>query len=115
MKKILNFVVWPALAGLIFAAVLLVVPRFAGKLPGMEPYFPQGNGQTLAGAMQLSYSDPIKKAAPAVVSINYRETVIRTEEVRINTFETQPKDYAAENNSIGSGVIISKDGFIITS
>ncbi len=106
MKKILNFVLWPALAGLTFAVTLLIVPRFAGRLPGLEAYFSQGNGQTSASTVQLSYSDPIKKAAPAVVSINYRETVIRTEEVG---------DYAAENNSIGSGVIISKDGFIITS
>jgi S1-C subfamily serine protease len=115
MKKILNFVLWPALAGLIFALMLLLVPRFAGQLPGLEAYFPQARIQNSSGASQISYSEAIKKAAPAVVSINYRETVIRTEEVYINPFETQPQDYPTENNSIGSGVIISKDGYIITS
>ena len=116
MKKLLNFIIWPALAGLIFAITLLVVPRFAARLPGLQGYFPQGNVQTTSpGAMQFSYSEAIKKAAPAVVSINYKETVIRTEEVYINPFVTEPKDYPAETNSIGSGVIVSKDGFIITS
>lgn len=116
MKKILNFILWPALAGLIFAVTLLIVPRFAARLPGLEGYFPQANTQiTSSGAMQFSYSEAIKKAAPAVVSINYKEAVIRTQDVYVNPFETEQEQYIAENNSIGSGVIISKDGFIITS
>jgi S1-C subfamily serine protease len=107
MKKLLNFVLWPALAGLVFAATLLVVPRFAARLPGLEDYFPQGSVQTTTPiAMQFTYSEAIKKAAPAVVSINYKEEVIRGPE---------EDEYIAENNSIGSGVIISEDGFIITS
>ena len=116
MKKLLNFILWPALAGLTFAVVLLVVPRLAARLPGFEGYFPQVNSQaTSASPGQLSYSDAIKKAAPAVVSINYKEDVIRRQDRYITPFETESEEYVAENNSIGSGVIISGDGFIITS
>src|SRR5688500_18757231 len=103
MKKLLNFVLWPALAGLIFAITLLVVPRFAARLPGLEAYFPQANTQaSVANSMQFSYSEAIKKAAPAVVSINYKEEVIGTRDVYVNPFRTEQEEYIAENNSIGS-------------
>ncbi len=116
MKKLINFIIWPALAGLVFAITLLVVPRLAVRLPGLEGYFGQLNTQsTFASSAQLTYSQAIKKAAPAVVSINYKEEVIRTQDVYVNPFITEQEEYIAENNSIGSGVIISPDGFIITS
>ncbi len=115
MMKVLNFILWPALAGLVFAVVLIGVPRLAAFLPGMDEHFPVNGPVANSSAAQLSYSTAIKKAAPAVVSINYKETVIRNRDVYVNPFITETEEYPEENSSIGSGVIISHDGFIITS
>lgn len=117
MKKLLNFILWPALAGLVFAGVLLIVPRLAAQLPGLEDYFPQPaqTPTTTTRSEVITYSGAIKKAAPAVVSINSLQTIGRPAEIYVNPFRTEPGRVVDENNSLGSGVIINSEGFIVTS
>ena len=59
----------------------------------------------------VSFADAISKAAPSVVSINATsvnvESVERTAEDRVNL-------YLGERASLGSGVIVSEQGFILT-
>ncbi len=115
MNKFFNFIFWPALAGLVFAATLLLTPRLTILLPGLASYFPQPTATvplTGSTSAQFSYSEAIKRAAPAVVSINSLQKI---ERIVINPFLSEEEIDVDENNSLGSGVIISADGFIITS
>lgn len=106
MKKLFNFIFWPALAGLVFAVTLILAPRLTSLLPGLAGYHAPapGTAQVAAPAAPLSYSEVVKLAFPAVVSINFSSLMERVPN----------KDYP-ESNSLGSGVIVSPDGFIITS
>jgi len=115
MSKVVNFIIWPAIGGLVFGLALLQLPRFADKIPGLEAYLPDQPVQQVT-INSYSYSDAIAKTAPAVVSINSTAEVGRLigEEV-INPFQSQRYYAADESSSLGSGVIISPDGYIITS
>jgi len=119
MKKLLTYLVWPALAGFSFAVVLLLAPWLTAHIPALAPFVK--NPEPVAAPAPLastgiSYSPAIKKAAPAVVSINSSNIVERTA-TRLSYFL---RAYVRETrndqiNSLGSGVIISKDGYIVTS
>lgn len=112
MKKLLAFIFWPALAGLVFAFTLLQVPRLVEVMPGLAAYFPQPLAPVAPSTSTMSFNAAIRKSAPAVVSINYKETAARITE-RLDDYEfTLEED---NNTSLGSGVIIRPDGFIITS
>jgi len=118
MKKLLTFVLWPALAGLAFALSLLLAPRLISLMPGLAPYFPalaQSGSTTQAQAPDLSFSTAISTAFPAVVSINFKQTVERTRDVQITPLLMWRDRYRDDNKGLGSGVVISPDGFIITS
>ena len=115
MNRILNFIVWPAVAGLVFGLVLLQLPRIAKYLPGLDAYLPdEAVQQDMANS--YSFADAIAKAAPAVVSINSTAEVGRyIGQQRFNPFQSAPLYVSDESTSLGSGVIISRDGYIITS
>lgn len=115
MKKLLNYIFWPALAGVVFAGALLLVPSLLKHVPAFTPYFPQPAAQQSASAppVMVSYSAAIKKAAPAVVSINSINKVRREVPVWLQRYFGAPGEQ--EQNSLGSGVIISPDGYIVTS
>jgi S1-C subfamily serine protease len=108
MNKLLSYIVWPALAGLVLAGVLLLVPQLARQIPALQVYL--AAPPVAAPPSSLSFSAAIKRAAPAVVSINNQEVVART----VLTFRGLVNQ-AIENSSLGSGVILNQDGFIITS
>jgi serine protease DegS len=102
MSKTLNTIVWPTLTG-ILAAVLIVqfFPQLTGSKQTEIQVLPAAADQ--AGAQLItSYADAVEKAAPSVVSI-YGRT------------ETDPqKDALVIPQSLGSGVILTKDGFVVT-
>jgi serine protease DegS len=110
MNKFASFVLWPALAGLVLAAVLIAVPRLANHIPALQAYLPQAPELPITQPASLSLSPAIKRAAPAVVSINNQEVVGRT----ILTFRGFVEQQY-ENSSLGSGVILNPEGFIVTS
>ena len=69
MNRIINFIIWPAISGLVFGIVLLQLPRMADYIPGLDAYLPKETIQQIT-TNSFSYADAIAKAAPAVVSIN---------------------------------------------
>jgi serine protease DegS len=119
MKQLLNFTVWPALAGMVFAVTLLVTPRLLDHIPALQPYLPQPAVQPVQSTpARISFNNAIRNAAPAVVSINSRQTVVRPESKLFYTplgFQRARVGVPVEDNSLGSGVIISPDGYIVTS
>ncbi|MBL4820662.1 MAG: trypsin-like peptidase domain-containing protein [Gammaproteobacteria bacterium] len=105
--RFLQFVRWPVFTGILIAIVLLQYQQLQQlsefrELPVTPP--PQTS-------QQLSFPDAINRAAPAVVSINATT-------VNVESFEQTSTDrinlYLGERASLGSGVIISPEGFILT-
>lgn len=96
-------------AALIFGAVLSVQPALAAKELPSSP-----------AEIQLSYAPLVKKTAPAVVNV-YAERMV---ERRLSPlfsdpffgqfFGQQAPDRARKQMSLGSGVIVEKDGLVIT-
>jgi serine protease DegS len=108
MISALKFITWPAIAGLL--AALLILDRFV--LPGG----PLTNGDTSASA---SYSQAVGIASPSVVNI-YTAKLVRS---RRNPMLSDPffRNFAPAQRqrqrieqSLGSGVIMSDDGYILT-
>ena len=107
LKKILQFVSWPVVSGILLALVILQfqqlrqLNQFRSLLESVSAPAPQ----------VLPFSAAINRAAPSVVSINATplnlESIEQISEgmVRLN-FE--------EQTSLGSGVIVNEDGFIVT-
>lgn len=117
MNKIINFIIWPAIAGLVFGFTLLQLPRLVQVIPGLNTFLPP---QVVPedNRFSFTFSDAIAKTAPAVVSINSTADVARKLDQRIfNPFRGILQVYQGgeETSSLGSGVIISPDGYIITS
>ena len=110
MKKLFAFIFWPALAGLVFAFTLLQAQRLVAVMPGLAAYFPQASAPASVSS-SLSFNAAIRRSAPAVVSINYKEDAIRYTEGA----NGEIVNYVPDNsNSLGSGVIVRPDGYIIT-
>ncbi len=117
MKNFLNYFIWPVLAGFGFAATLLLAPWLTNHIPALAAFkAPQISAPATVTVAAVSYSAAIKKAAPAVVSINSLNKVVRTT-VKRSLFLSLPylDQVTQEDQSLGSGVIISKDGYIVTS
>ena len=117
MDSVIRYIVWPAVAGLVFGLVLLLLPslmpRLAEWIPGMDHYLPQDNiGED---SPQISFADAFSKSAPAVVSINSTSDIGVPLNEPFNPFRNLRRYRRDESTSLGSGVIISPDGYIITS
>lgn len=114
MKKLLSYILWPALAGLVFAAVLLTAPILLSRIPALASYVQQPAATpTVTSSPMVSFSAAIKKAAPAVVSINSLNLVERKTPAWYDRMFGAPDPQ--EQTSLGSGVIISPEGYIVTS
>ncbi|WOG29191.1 S1C family serine protease [Endozoicomonas sp. 8E] len=116
MKKLLNQLIYPALSGLIVALlVMLLAPKWLG-LPHLSFNDVLSKGEQLLGIGEVSYSSAVKEAAPAVVNIATATLINESSRSRM------PKSPFTENNlgrakvetSLGSGVIISPDGYLLT-
>lgn len=107
LKKILQFLGWPVTTGILIAVVLMQYQQMR-QLESFRTYI-----QTLpAPAPQpLSFAQAIDRAAPAVVSIN--ATNYNVEGIE-QTAQDQISVFLGERDSLGSGVIVDEDGFIIT-
>lgn len=98
--------------------VMLFRPEWAQQLrsgPVTQPRIPAQS----SGAPRLSYADAVERAAPSVVSI-YTARVITVAPVLPNsTFQrfsgmTLGQPRSRLERALGSGVIVSKDGYVLT-
>ena len=107
LKKILQFIGWPVLSGVLAAVVVMQyqqmqqLEEFRRVLENYSPPVPQS----------LTFSAAINRAAPAVVSIN--ATPLNLESIE-QISEDEFKIIFEDQTSLGSGVIINEDGFILT-
>jgi serine protease DegS len=119
--RTLSFLGWPILTGVLAAALLLQV----------YPELMQ-NGQTRVEIVQAdqrrnslqgpySYADAVDQAAPAVVNIYTRKLVDSEDNPMLNDplyrryyEEGKQPDSQKVHTSLGSGVIISADGYVVT-
>ena len=113
-KTIFEFARLPVLTGLAVAGLLLLVfPEFRSGYFKTEPEVAESswNGP-------VSYAQAVKKAAPSVVNIYTKTQVKRTIHPLARhpffkkLYRQQPKRV---EGSLGSGVIVDKAGFIVTS
>ncbi|MDB2444254.1 trypsin-like peptidase domain-containing protein [Gammaproteobacteria bacterium] len=97
-KNISHFLAWPIFSGVLIALVLIQYQLITEL-------------DRLSQSNAIPFSTAIKKAAPSVVSINATS-------VNVGSIERTAKDkinlYLKETESLGSGVIISSQGFILT-
>ena len=101
----LRFLAWPIACGLLLAIVIVQYNQLAQLSRSSQP-------PPLARALAApSFANVIAHASPAVVSINATS-------VNVGSVERASPDkvnlYLEERASLGSGVIISADGYILT-
>ena len=107
LLRILHFTSWPIICGVLVALVYIQyqqLSEYSRQTADIsKTQEPRSN--------TASFADAISKAAPSVVSINATrvnvESVDRAAEDRVNL-------YLGERASLGSGVIVSEQGFILT-
>ncbi|MDD9891326.1 MAG: trypsin-like peptidase domain-containing protein [Gammaproteobacteria bacterium] len=105
--KILRFISWPVVCGVLVAVVYLQYQQ----LDQLRIQVAQASQSQPVYEPTTSFADAISKAAPSVVAITATrfdvESVERLSDDQLNL-------YLGEQNSLGSGVIVSADGFILT-
>jgi len=105
--KILHFISWPVFSGILIAIVIFQFVQIR-QLREFQVQFAESSVPTLS---QISFSEAIKKAAPSVVSIN--ATTVNVQGVE-QTAQDRINFYLGERESLGSGVIVNSEGFIVT-
>lgn len=111
MKKLLEFIGWPVTTGILIALLALTLFPQLRQQSGWT-----GVVNTTPAEPQLvrSYASAVKKAAPGVVNI------YTTKKLNANRTPLQNHPYYRRyherqiNNSLGSGVIATEDGYILT-
>src|SRR5690606_31896102 len=94
----------------------LQAPRIASLFPGLLPAGPAGSATVSAADFStLSFNTAIRKAVPAVVSINNLQLINRQSRIRLTPYLTVVGNRPDETSTLGSGVIISPEGHIVTS
>ncbi|WP_330926576.1 S1C family serine protease [Candidatus Sororendozoicomonas aggregata] len=113
MKKQLQFFGWPVLAGVIVCVVIFLLK------PGLMGFSSESLDNALNRAStwfspssRVSYSSGVKRATPAVVNISTASAPQRKEA----PIAVPPHMQGSQKveTSLGSGVIVSPDGFILT-
>jgi serine protease DegS len=118
MKKLLQFIGWPTVAGILFAVILAQyqqLNRLGAVLSNTAP------GQAIPNAGEsASLADAVSRAAPSVISIH---STIR-QQIQLPPADEIPplfrnllQNIPAERSysSLGSGVIVSAEGHVLTS
>lgn len=112
---------WPALCGLLFAALLaFAIPERLGlrhQGPQVQESAPTNVGDNRVGP--VSYSDAVRRAAPSVVSI-YASVPVPVAQNQLfddpffrRFFSNRTNQQQRDINS-GAGVIISNEGYVLT-
>lgn len=105
--NLIKYISWPVVCGILLGLVILQY-RQIEKISNQPLPVPISESTSTT---PLSFSEAIALAAPAVVAINATnvniESIERTSEDRVNL-------YLGERASLGSGVVVSESGFILT-
>ena len=103
---LLKYISWPTFCGALLGISILQYQQIA-RINLSLKNFDQGNFSTSSN----SFASSISRASPSVVGITATrydvESVERASDDRLNF-------YLEEQDSLGSGVIVSEDGFILT-
>ncbi|PCJ24968.1 MAG: transcriptional regulator [SAR86 cluster bacterium] len=105
--NILKFIGWPTACGILIAISVMQYQQLQ-RLSNLS--LPTAATEP-AISSTLSYSQAIKLAAPSVVSIN--ATSVNVESIE-RASEGEVNFHLGERDSLGSGVIVSENGFILT-
>ena len=101
MAKILQFLIKSIVYGLALAfVVLMLFPNFSHPAFSFLAHQQQADDQ-----VAVSYAKAVRRAAPAVVNVYTRSTLVDPRSLRPRTIERQ---------ELGSGVIMSEKGYILT-
>lgn len=120
MLKALRFFGWPLLAGVLIAMLIIQrFPQWVG-LPSLDVNLQQAPQTTTVVQGPVTYADAVVIAAPAVVNL-YTTKVINKpahplfEDPQFRRYfgDNGPKQRRMES-SLGSGVIMSPEGYILT-
>ena len=123
--RLLNTFVIPAIFGVLIALILLhwapnLLPDFFTQEPAVSHSTDTDNASTHRQQGPVSYADAVDLAAPAVVNI-YTRTLLQRERHPLfddpfiqRFFGLQPKPSARIQSSLGSGVIMSEEGLVLT-
>lgn len=103
MQRILSQYLWPAITGLLIALLILEYTGWRANTP--HPSEPVA-----------SYATAVAKATPSVVNIYTAKVVNEAAAPRANRFSQLNRSYNQQRveRSLGSGVILSEDGIILT-
>jgi serine protease DegS len=121
MLKVLRFLGWPLLVGLLLALLLIQrYPQWVG-LPGNEVHLQQAPRYGIAQEGPVSYADAVSRAAPAVANLYTTKMVNKSpthpllEDPVFRRFfgDNLPKQRRMES-SLGSAVIMSPEGYLLT-
>ncbi len=122
MRKLFSFVSEATIAGLAFAFVLVLLfqPERFEQRPSVE--FIEGPAHERSSANGIvSYASAVNRAAPAVVNIYTRKLVTQRQNPLLNDplfrrffGDRAPVPRQRLENSLGSGVIVSDQGYILT-
>lgn len=110
----------PVFAGLLAAGAALLLFPDTATTPAPQPAADDGSGVAASGP--VSYADAVRRASPAVVNIYTTKLQPRPRNPLLNDplfrrfFEStdQPQQERMQS-ALGSGVIVSVDGYILTS
>ena len=105
--KIIQFISWPVVSGILLAIVYLQYQQ----LDQLSQQAELVNQHLSIEESNNSFSEAIRKASPSVVGI--AATRFDVESVELLS-EDQVTFNLEEQNSLGSGVIVSENGFILT-
>ncbi len=108
MRKLVKFVTWPAITGLL--AAVLILDRWV---------LPPGATLTRNNTEVSSYARAVKLASPSVVNIYTAKLVTATHNPLltdrvIRRFPSPQSQRQRVERSLGSGVIMSEEGYILT-
>jgi len=108
LKRILQFISWPVLSG-VMIAVLVMQYQQIQQINEFRRILEDRNSPP---PQPISFSEAINRAAPAVVSINATPAELESIE---QTSEGQVRlNFVEQDSSLGSGVIVNREGFILT-
>lgn len=109
---------WPAISGLLIG--LLIFTRMSPGAPDSPGFQLTDQYSSLSGTNSNGYREAVARAAPSVVRLFTLKTVQQPRNPLFNDpffrryFNSLPPEMSEQQTSIGSGIIMTADGYILT-